>query len=145
MIEREKTDTLVIHCSATPADMDIGVDKIREWHVGENRWEALGYHHIIRRDGTLEPARDEMMQGAHAVKANHRSIGVCLIGGSDASGGWENNFEPEQFTSLKALILNLQNKYTIQYIIGHNEIEERKECPSFNVQEWLEQENIDVV
>ena len=47
--------------------------------------------------------------------------------------------------SLKALILNLQNKYTIQYIIGHNEIEERKECPSFNVQEWLEQEKIDVV
>ena len=86
MVEREKTDTLVIHCSATPADMDIGVDKIREWHVGENKWEAVGYHHIIRRDGTLEPARDEMMQGAHAIKANHRSIGICLIGGSDASG-----------------------------------------------------------
>ena len=30
MIKRELTDTIVIHCSATPATMDIGVDKIRE-------------------------------------------------------------------------------------------------------------------
>ena len=145
MEKRSKTDTLVVHCSATPASMDIGVDKIREWHVDDNGWEAVGYHHIIRRDGTLEPARPEDMMGAHAVKANHRSIGICLIGGSDAAGNWENNFEPEQFTSLKALILNLQNKYKIEYIIGHNEIEVRKECPSVNVQEWLQQENINVV
>jgi N-acetyl-anhydromuramyl-L-alanine amidase AmpD len=100
---------------------------------------------VVRRDGTLEPGRDEAMQGAHAIKANHRSIGICLAGGSDANGKWKNNFTPEQFTSLKALILNLQNKYTIQHIIGHNEIEKRKECPSFNVHEWLEQEKIDVV
>jgi len=145
MIEREKTDSIVIHCSATPADMDIGVDKIREWHVDENKWDDIGYHHVVRRDGTLEPGRDESMQGAHAIKANHRSIGICLIGGSDANGKWVNNFEPDQFTSLKALILNLQNKYTIQHIIGHNEIETRKECPSFDVQEWLKKENINVV
>ena len=31
MIKREKTDTLAIHCSATPATMDIGVEKIKEW------------------------------------------------------------------------------------------------------------------
>ena len=28
MIKRELTDTIVIHCSATPETMDIGVDKI---------------------------------------------------------------------------------------------------------------------
>ena len=72
-------------------------------------------------------------------------IGICLIGGSNDAGDWENNFTSDQFVSLKALILNLQSKYKITYIIGHNEIEPKKECPSFNVQDWLEKENINVV
>ena len=125
--------------------MDIGVDKIREWHVDDNGWEDVGYHYVITRSGTIEPARPENMMGAHAVKANHRSIGICLIGGFDDEGNWENNFTSEQFVTLKALILNLKNKYSIEWIIGHNEIESRKDCPSFNVKEWLQQENINVV
>ena len=142
MIKRELTDTIVIHCSATPATMDIGVDKIREWHVGENQWEAVGYHHVIRRCGTLEPARPEEMQGAHAPVVNHRSVAVCLIGGSDANGGWVNNFKDEQFVTLKALLLNLIKKYEIKKIIGHYQVDSRKECPSFNVPDWLEQNNL---
>tara|TARA_R100001594_G_scaffold103122_1_gene137820 strand:- start:443 stop:880 length:438 start_codon:yes stop_codon:yes gene_type:complete len=145
MEPRSKTDSLVIHCSATPESMDIGVEKIREWHVDERGWEDVGYHYVIQRDGTIESARPEEMMGAHAVKANHRSIGICLIGGSNDAGDWENNFTSDQFVSLKALILNLQSKYKITYIIGHNEIEPKKECPSFNVQDWLEKENINVV
>ena len=30
MTERDSTDTIVIHCSATPSNMDIGVDKIKK-------------------------------------------------------------------------------------------------------------------
>ena len=30
MIKRKTTDTIVIHCADTPADMDIGADKIRQ-------------------------------------------------------------------------------------------------------------------
>ena len=44
MEPRSKTDSLVIHCSATPESMDIGVEKIREWHVDERGWEDVGYH-----------------------------------------------------------------------------------------------------
>ena len=33
MQKRTKTDMIVIHCSATPETMDIGVEKIRECHV----------------------------------------------------------------------------------------------------------------
>ena len=42
MIKRKLTDTIVIHCSATPATMDIDVEKIREWHVKDNRWDDVG-------------------------------------------------------------------------------------------------------
>ncbi len=142
MIKRELTDTIVIHCSATPETMDIGVDKIREWHVKDNGWDDVGYHHIITRDGTIEPARPEEMQGAHAPKVNHRSIAICMIGGSDANGGWSNNFTNEQWVTLKALLLNLTKKYEIKKIIGHYQVDDKKECPSFKVPEYLEENDL---
>lgn len=142
MIKRELTDTIVIHCSATPETMDIGVDKIREWHVKDNGWDDVGYHYIITRDGTIEPARPEEMQGAHAPKVNHRSIAICMIGGSDANGMWSNNFTNEQWVTLKALLLNLTKKYEIKKIIGHYQVDDKKECPSFKVPEYLEENDL---
>ena len=142
MIKRELTDTIVIHCSATPETMDIGVEKIREWHVKDNGWDDVGYHHIITRDGTIEPARPEEMQGAHAPKVNHRSIAICMIGGSDANGMWSNNFTDAQWVTLKALLLNLTKKYEIKKIIGHYQVDDKKECPSFKVPEYLEENDL---
>ena len=58
-------DYLVVHCSATPPEMDIGVEEIRRWHMrtgGEN----VGYHYIIRRDGSIEKGRTDGTPGAHA-------------------------------------------------------------------------------
>ena len=142
MIKREKTDTLAIHCSATPATMDIGVEKIKEWHVKENGWEDVGYHFIITRSGELQTARPEEYQGAHAPKVNFRSLAVCLIGGTDNKQQWENNFTDEQFTTLKSLIGDLIKKYEIKKIIGHYQVDDRKKCPSFDVPEWLEQNEL---
>ena len=142
MIKRELTDTVAIHCSATPPTMDIGVEKIRDWHVKENGWSDVGYHFIITRNGIVQPARPEEMQGAHAPKVNHRSIGICMIGGSDANGGWSNNFTDEQWITLKALLLNLTKKYKIKKIIGHYQVDDKKECPSFKVPEYLEQNDL---
>jgi len=142
MNKRTKTDTLVIHCSATPATMDIGVETIKKWHVDENGWDDVGYHHVIRRCGTLEPARPEEYQGAHAIKANFRSIAICLIGGINHKNEWENNFTNDQFVTLKALLLHLTKKYKIKKIIGHYQVEPKKECPSFKVPDWLEEQNL---
>ena len=142
MNKREKTDTLAIHCSATPATMDIGVKKIREWHVKENGWSDVGYHFIITRSGELQKARSEEYQGAHAPKVNFRSLAVCLIGGTDNKQQWENNFTDEQFTTLKSLIGDLVKKYEIKKIIGHYQVDDRKKCPSFDVPKWLEQNEL---
>ena len=142
MIKRELTDTIVIHCSATPETMDIGVEKIKEWHVKDNGWDDVGYHHIITRDGTIEPARPEEMQGSHNPATNYRSVAVCMIGGSDANGDWEDNFLNPQWVTLKALLLNLIEKYPIITIIGHYQADSRKECPSFNVPDWLKKNDL---
>jgi len=142
MTPRTKTDMIVIHCSATPADMDIGVEKIKHWHVVENGWDDIGYHYVIKRDGTLEVGREEHRTGSHARAVNGTSIGICMIGGSNKEGAWENNFLPEQFDTLKQILETLKDKYDIKKIIGHYEVDDKKKCPSFNVKEWLDNNGI---
>lgn len=141
MTPRSKTDTIVIHCAATKPNMDIGVDEITKWHT-DRGFDTIGYHYVIRKSGVVEKGRPEELQGAHAVAVNGTSIGICLVGGVDNDLQWENNFSLAQFRSLKSLIVLLKNKYTIEKIIGHYEVEPKKECPSFDVQEWLKENDL---
>jgi len=144
MITRSKTDTIVIHCAATRPHMNIGVDEIREWHK-DRGFDDIGYHYVIKRSGTIQKGREEELQGAHAVKVNGTSIGICLVGGVDDDLKWENNFTKEQFENLVTLIKILKEKYegSITKIIGHYEVEPKKKCPSFNIQEWLKENGLD--
>jgi len=143
---RKKTDSIIIHCAATKASMDIGYDEIRKWHVEDNGWDDVGYHFIIRRNGKLEKARPEGYSGAHAPSHNSRSIGICLVGGMADDGGPENNFTLEQFLTLKDLVNMIMDKYSdITEVLGHCDVQENKpNCPGFNVKEWLNKEAINV-
>ena len=141
---RKKTDSIIIHCAATKASMDIGYKEIRKWHVEDNGWDDVGYHFIIRRNGQLEKARPEGYSGAHAPSHNSRSIGICLVGGMADDGGPENNFTLEQFLSLKDTINMVLEKYPqIKEILGHSDVQDNKpNCPGFNLKEWLNKEDI---
>jgi N-acetylmuramoyl-L-alanine amidase len=143
---RKKTDSIIIHCAATKASMDIGYDEIRKWHVDQNGWDDVGYHFIIRRNGKLEKARPEGYSGAHAPSHNSRSIGICLVGGMAEDGGPENNFTLEQFLTLKDLVNMIMDKYSdITEVLGHCDVQDNKpNCPGFNVKEWLNKEAINV-
>ena len=77
-----KINEIILHCSATPASMDIGAKEIRDWHVNGNHWRDIGYHWVIRRDGTVEKGRPEYQVGAHCLNHNANSIGVCMVGGT---------------------------------------------------------------
>ena len=141
MDKRTKTDIIVIHCTQTPADMDFGVDKVTTWHKNRG-FDTIGYHYLIKRDGTLEAGRDEDLVGAHAVQVNGTSIGVALVGGGNVDMGWENNFLPEQFDTLKQIISRLKEDYDITKIIGHYQVDDKKKCPSFDVPKWLEENGL---
>ena len=141
MDKREITDTIVIHCTQTPADMDFGVEKVIEWHKNRG-FDSIGYHYLIKRDGTLQVGRDEDVVGAHAVAVIGTSIGVALVGGGTINMGWENNFTPIQFETLKSILLQLKDKYDIQKIIGHYQVDDGKKCPSFDVPGWLEKHGL---
>ena len=141
MDKRQKTDIIVIHCTQTPDDMDFGVEKVTAWHK-ERGFDTIGYHYLIKRDGTLQVGRDEDVTGAHAVQVNGTSVGVALVGGGTVDMGWENNFESVQFETLKSILLKLKDKYNIEKIIGHYQVEDKKKCPSFDVPKWLEENGL---
>jgi len=134
---REQVEYLVIHCSATPPDMDIGRKEIDRWHRKKG-WLMVGYHWIIRRNGDLEAGRDEGEPGAHAYGYNSRSIGICMVGGLDGEGSPQDNFTPEQWVTLLDLMTRLEAIYPLAHIVGHRDLPNvNKACPCFDVSKWV--------
>ncbi len=78
----EKISEIIIHCTATPAGRDLTAADIRRYHL-QRGFETIGYHYVVRLDGTVERGRDEAFVGAHCLGHNNCSIGVAYIGGLD--------------------------------------------------------------
>ena len=128
-------DLIIIHCSATMPHMDIGVKEIRKWHKKKG-WLDIGYHFVIRRNGELEIGRDIDKAGAHTKGYNARSIGICMVGGSDEYNDGDDNFTVAQWDMIRQLISYFKADYPYATIHGHNEYA-NKACPSFDVQKEL--------
>jgi|TARA_R110001583_G_scaffold186931_1_gene347909 N-acetylmuramoyl-L-alanine amidase len=137
MEPRSSTEYIVVHCSATKPSMDVGLKEIRDWHVNERGWRDVGYHYIIRRNGEVELGRNANDTGAHAAGYNFKSIGLCMVGGMAEDNSTENNFTDKQWTALLDLVKQKLVDYPNANVIGHNEIS-KKDCPSFDVQQWKE-------
>ena len=128
---------LIIHCSATKPEMDIGADEIRDWHKGKG-WDDIGYHFVIRRNGELEKGRDVAISGAHARGHNFSSIGICLIGGIDSDSKADDNFTLKQYNTLIQLVSFLKMTFPIDDVLGHRDLPNvNKECPCFDARAWL--------
>lgn len=130
----ENIKYIIVHCAATKPSQDIGVEEIRRWHL-ERGFKDIGYHYVIRRDGSIESGRPEWNVGAHAKGYNASSIGVCLVGGLDNEGRPEPNYTPQQWSSLARLVRDLHNRCPNADIIGHNNVA-AKDCPCFDVRAW---------
>jgi len=134
-------DELIIHCAATPPNMDVGVAEITEWHIARG-FKTIGYHHVIRRDGTLETGRPLDEVGAHTKGRNTGSIGVCMVGGVDIKGKAESNFTESQWNQLRKYVMVFKAEYPDATVHGHNEFDKGKACPSFSVKKWLKDEGL---
>ena len=132
-----RIDSIYIHCTDTPARMDIGIDTVRDWHVTGRGWSDVGYHSFIRRDGTAEPGRPFEQEGAHVRGHNAHSIGICMAGGRGKNGLPECNFTAAQWGTLEALVRTLLDRFSLtpDDVYGHNDVS-TKACPCFNVREW---------
>ena len=125
---------IILHCAATREGKDFSVDTIREWHVNGRGWSDIGYHWVIRLDGSIEGGRPLEKSGAHTKGHNKDSVGVCYIGGCDADGKPKDTMNPEQEKAWRMIVLSLRTLYGDLTIHGHNEFA-NKACPSFIVKE----------
>lgn len=134
-------DLIVVHCSATPSVMNIGVEQIDQWHK-DRGWRGCGYHFVIRRDGTIEKGRDVKDMGSHARGFNTSSIGICYAGGVDDNGKPEDNRTEAQKASMKHLLDTLTMIFSDAEVVGHCDLPGvTKACPSFDVQKWYNGED----
>ena len=53
---RSKTDTIVIHHTGNPQDDDLSTREINASHQAQG-WTCIGYHYVVRKDGTVEEGR----------------------------------------------------------------------------------------
>jgi len=138
---------IVVHCSATKEKRWYDADDIRSWHLNRG-FRDIGYHMIVRLDGSLEAGRKITEMGAHAKGYNTNSIGICYIGGLDKEGKAKDTRTPEQKKSLDRLIHSLRIAFGKLKVVGHRDLsvdlngdgviskdEWMKECPCFNAKE----------
>ena len=138
-MNKEDVKYIVVHCSYTPPEMDIGVDTIDKWHRAKG-WLMVGYHIVIKRDGTVEQGRKLTQQGAHVRRINKKSVGICLIGGmNSAKDGPEENYTDAQWEALRQTIDDLKaNHFPDAEVRGHVDFDKGKTCPNFDADHWYE-------
>jgi len=156
---RDRTDLIVLHCSASPPSMDIGLKEIRALHTGAKdevfswgaydlhgkTWSDVGYHIIIRRDGRIEFGRHMGAVGAHVRGFNKISVAICMVGGVSEEGKAENNFTQAQWKSVDHAVHFCHHAYPDAKILGHRDLspdldgdgkieqhEWTKDCPCFD-------------
>ena len=133
MYKLMRTITLiVIHCSAVRPGQRSTAKDIDKWHK-DRGWKGIGYHYVIRRDGSIEKGRDISEVGAHCYPHNSHSIGICYEGGLDEKGKEADTRTPEQKKALCKLVVQLHQQFPKALIVGHSDLEPSKPCPCFDV------------
>ncbi|MBU2562539.1 MAG: peptidoglycan recognition protein family protein [Nanoarchaeota archaeon] len=120
----KKIKFLVVHHSQKEDD---SLERIKNFHVNERKWEDIGYHYIIDKKGKLHKAREEKFIGAHVFGFNRESLGICLLGNLDKEIPTKNQIK----TLVKLLIKKAkENKISSKNILGHREFPGvTKTCP----------------
>lgn len=124
-LDFDSIEAIIVHHSATKPSQNISAEDIDRWHRNRG-WLAIGYHFVIRRDGSIQPGRLISQVGAHAGSDwNSRSIGICMIGGlNEETSEVEDNFTDTQYRSLHALVTAVNPHVPIML---HKEVSET-EC-----------------
>lgn len=132
---RSSTDQIVIHHTGNPKDDDCSAWELNESHKAQG-WACIGYHYVIRKDGTIEEGRPHWTVGAHAYGENSHTIGIHVCG----------NFENAELTApqieaLSMLVGKLCEDYglpvTDKYVVGHCDLMATA-CPGRNLYHMLD-------
>lgn len=72
-----KINKVILHCSDSDYANHDDIKVIKEWHLAR-KFNDVGYHYFIRKDGLIQKGRDITIIGAHCKGQNKSSIGICL-------------------------------------------------------------------
>lgn len=138
-ITREITE-VVVHWSDSYTNKHLTAEQIHDGQIAVGI-DGIGYHYVIRRDGTLQRGRPAVTEGQHSANHNKRSIAICFVGGYNCPTGTE---DPTQFLSAASLTREQMTTFDLfcgtffvyypgGQILGHNDIEPQEIDPGFDV------------
>ena len=129
---------IIVHCTATREGADYSAADIDRWHHARG-WSGIGYHAVVRLDGTIEPGRDLSHVGAHVTGHNANSLGLVYVGGCAADGKTPKDTRtPEQYAAILAQVAAWMERFDlpVSAVLGHYELDHLKACPSFDMQQF---------
>ena len=111
--KRRSTSRIILHHAAASK---CSAQQIHRWHLA-NGWVGIGYHFLVRKDGSVYRGRPEDTVGAHAGNNNYDSIGICF----------EGNFMTETMPIIQKwagqeLVQYLKDKYGISKVQKHSDV-----------------------
>ena len=134
LTERPETHMLVVH-HIGEIDRDVSAEEVHSWHLA-NGWAGIGYHYVIRKDGSIERGRPRTNIGSHAYGFNSQSIGINVVG--DFMVGEPNE---AQLDSLVNLLADLKDIYELEVnentVLGHGDLMST-DCPGTNLASKME-------
>lgn len=140
LLVRPDTKGIVIHHVGVPSG-DTSAEAIHKAHLAKG-WAGIGYHYVIRKDGTIERGRPLVTVGAHAQGHNYDTVGINVTGNFDTERP-----TAEQLASLERLLVFLCRIYDIETgvttIEGHRDVN-ATDCPGDNLYRLLPQIRRDV-
>lgn len=126
-----RIDEIVVHCTATKAGRNIDAMEIDRWHKARG-FKKIGYHFVVKLDGTIEAGRSISEIGAHCKGNNYDTVGVVYVGGLDENGKPADTRTEAQKVALKALLKTLCILYpSIAKVSGHRNYA-AVDCPCFD-------------
>lgn len=125
--------------------------EIRHWHCdpkskGGRGWKQVGYSDVIHLNGGVENlvAHNEdqwvdpweVTNGAAGYNSTSRH--VVYVGGCASDGKTPKDTRtPVQKEALKKYVKAFLRQHPDADVVGHNELNKGKACPSFDVKAWL--------
>lgn len=112
LVKRRTTKRIVLHHTASG---DVSAATVHSWHL--QRLGGIGYHYLIRQDGSIERGRPEDTRGAHSPAANAVSIAIAL------TGNFENHVPAiAQLNALDWLVADIRTRYRDLQIQKHRDV-----------------------
>ena len=111
---RNQTTAIVLHHADA---VTCSVEDIHHWHLG-NKWIGIGYHFLVRKDGSVWRGRPIGWVGAHAKGANEFSVGICFEGSYESK---ETSMPVEQVQAGRELVAYLMLQYPEAAVKRHSD------------------------